>query len=224
MSEDKYKLRTDITKDFLNECKFNVSGWTPPMKAKFQQDMFYLGIFWSEGESKVQRLTAHYYFTRGSSLQYDTAEEIDYFQEDTSHQLFWDDIFEPVNSGVKLDEDNFNKHVLSESLPPEELVGLVVEDTTNTPHKSDGGSSKYYQVVLPQWLLDKQSENGFIMIEDLAEVMFDNDFNYTNIFKAQKRMFDLQSGGGKVGNTLKYDANKCKYYTDKQVEVFNRTK
>ena len=93
---------------------------------------------------------------------------------------------------------------------------------TKTPHKSTGGSSEYYKVVLPQWLLDKQKENGYIMIEDLAEIMFDNDFNYTNVFKAQKRMFDLQNGGGKLGNTLDYDATKCKYYIDKQLEVFNR--
>ena len=60
------------------------------------------------------------------------------------------------------------------------------------------------------------------MLEDLAEIMFGNDFNYTNIFKAQKRMYDLENGGGKEGNTFEYDATKCKYYVDKQVEVFNR--
>lgn len=29
-------------------------------------------------------------------------------------------------------------------------------------------------------------------------------------------------GVGKEGNSFEYDANKCKYYTDKQLEVFNR--
>lgn len=87
---------------------------------------------------------------------------------------------------------------------------------------SDGGKSDYYKIVLPQWLLDKQLENGYIMLEDLTEVMFKNDFNYTNVFKAQKRMFELQQGKGKKGNTLEYDATKVKYYVDKQLEVFNR--
>lgn len=93
---------------------------------------------------------------------------------------------------------------------------------TKTSHKSDGGKSKYYEVVLPDWLLDKHKNQGSIMLEDLAEIMFGNDFNYTNIFKAQKRMYDLENGGGKEGNTFEYDATKCKYYVDKQVEVFNR--
>jgi len=88
--------------------------------------------------------------------------------------------------------------------------------------KSSGGSSNYYKVELPQWLLDKQKENGHIMLEDLAEVMYGNDFNFTNVMKAQKRMYELTQGGGKEGNSFEYDATKVKYYTDKQIEVFNR--
>tara|TARA_R110002012_G_scaffold49804_5_gene128915 strand:- start:26698 stop:27753 length:1056 start_codon:yes stop_codon:yes gene_type:complete len=87
---------------------------------------------------------------------------------------------------------------------------------------SDGGKSEYYKIVLPQWLLDRQQEEGYIMLEDLAEVMYGNDFNYTNVFKAQKRMYEMQRGMGKKGNTLEYDATKVKYYVDKQLEVFNR--
>ena len=88
--------------------------------------------------------------------------------------------------------------------------------------KSDGGKSDYYKIVLPEWVLKKHSEKGFIMLEDIAEVMFKNDFNFINVFKAQKRMFEMTQGGGKEGNTFEYDATKCKYYVDKQVEVFNR--
>ncbi len=88
--------------------------------------------------------------------------------------------------------------------------------------KSDGGKSDYYKIVLPEWVLEKHSEKGFIMLEDLAEVMFKNDFNFTNVFKAQKRMFELKEGGGKEGNDFDYDATKCKYYIDKQVEVESR--
>lgn len=88
--------------------------------------------------------------------------------------------------------------------------------------KSDGGSSDYYKVIIPEWVLDKQNKQGYIMLEDLAEVLFNNEFNYTNIFKAQKRMFSLEQGAGKLGNSFEYDAKKCKYYVDKQVEVFSR--
>ena len=98
----------------------------------------------------------------------------------------------------------------------------VMYETLGAKVKSTGSSSDYYKIVLPEWLLQKQKDNGFIMLEDLAEIMFDNDFNYVNVMKAQKRMFDLEGGRGKEGNTFEYDATKCKYYTDKQVEVFNR--
>tara|TARA_R110000850_G_scaffold94403_1_gene199073 strand:+ start:1173 stop:2273 length:1101 start_codon:yes stop_codon:yes gene_type:complete len=112
------------------------------------------------------------------------------------------------------------------AMVPNDVGGVDVitsePDETLAPHKSDGGASEYYKKVLPQWLLDKQAKNGFIMIEDLGEVLFSNDFNYTNIFKAQSRMYSLEQGGGKEGNSFEYDANKCKYYTDKQLEVFNR--
>lgn len=98
----------------------------------------------------------------------------------------------------------------------------VMHETLSSKVKSTGSSSDYYKIVLPEWLLLKQKDNGFIMLEDLAEIMFDNDFNYVNVMKAQKRMFDLEVGRGKEGNTFEYDATKCKYYIDKQVEVFNR--
>ena len=105
-----------------------------------------------------------------------------------------------------------------------ERLSASVEKKSPSSIKSDGGKSDYYKIELPQWLLDKHSEKGFIMLEDLAEIMFENDFNFTNVFKAQKRMFELTKGQGKAGNDFGYDATKCKYYTDKQVEVFNRNK
>lgn len=104
--------------------------------------------------------------------------------------------------------------------------GVSMEEASVCTNKegiaSDGGKSDYYKIVLPQWLLDRQEEEGYIMLEDLAEIMYGNDFNYTNVFKAQKRMYEMQRGMGKKGNTLEYDATKVKYYVDKQLEVFNR--
>ena len=89
------------------------------------------------------------------------------------------------------------------------------------PVKSDGGKSSYYEVNCPQWFIDKVNSGSF-MVEDLAEIMYGNDFNYTNILKAQKRMYEMVNGGGKEGNTLEYDATKCKYYIDKQLEIDKR--
>lgn len=91
-----------------------------------------------------------------------------------------------------------------------------------TPVKSDGGDSKYYHIPVPQWFLDNITQRGYTTVEDIAEIAFKNEANFFNVFKAQCRMFDLTQGGGKEGNTFEYDANKCKYYVDKQVEVFNR--
>lgn len=96
------------------------------------------------------------------------------------------------------------------------------ENLQPTKEKSTGGSSNYYKITLPEWVIEKHKSQGFVMLEDLAEVMFDNNFNYVNVFKAQKRMFELEKGGGKEGNSFEYDATKSKYYIDKQVEVFNR--
>lgn len=106
----------------------------------------------------------------------------------------------------------------------EEILTLekVFPKVIGTKIKSDGGSSSYYKIVLPEWLLKKQEDTGAIMLEDLAEVLYGNDFNYTNVFKAQKRMFELEQGKGKSGNDFGYDATKCKYYVDKQLEKAGR--
>lgn len=98
----------------------------------------------------------------------------------------------------------------------------IKEDRDKSPVKSDGGDSKYYHIDVPQWFLDNINEKGYTTVEDLAEVIFKNDANFFNVFKAQCRMFDMTQGGGKEGNTFEYDATKSKYYVDKQVEVFNR--
>ena len=123
--------------------------------------------------------------------------------------------------------DNLAKKVYIDKQGISKGQGEAFEDkasvcTSEQGIASDGGKSEYYKIVLPQWLLDRQEKEGYIMLEDLAEVMYDNDFNFVNVFKAQKRMFEMQQGKGKKGNTLEYDATKVKYYVDKQLEVFNR--
>ncbi len=51
----------------------------------------------------------------------------------------------------------------------------------------------------------------------------DADFNCGNILKAQKRIWERLKGGGKEGNSIEYDANKCRYYIDALERVHERT-
>lgn len=101
---------------------------------------------------------------------------------------------------------------------------LVELCKTKKPITSDGGTSSYYGVTLPKWLLDKHAETGSIMLEDLAEVLFDNEFNFSTNFKSLHRAFQTTKGIGKKGNTLGYECNKIKYYADKIVEKGEREK
>ena len=251
MSEVKYKVKEGLTKDMFKASKWYVSDWTFEQKAVWQEFMFELGFSWNNRFEVSHLGKTYYYLGEALSIMYGDIDTL--FEEDYYLQKHFSDVFDIVKeeetstddvliiNGVSshehlhaggtaitsapLESGVYNvkgKPITDVDEDPLEKVGLSSE--SKTPHKSDGGKSKYYEVVLPQRLLDKQAKDGYIMIEDLAEVMFDNDFNFTNVFKAQKRMYDMQGGGGKEGNTFEYDATKVKYYTDKQVEVFNRNK
>jgi hypothetical protein len=92
--------------------------------------------------------------------------------------------------------------------------------------KSDGGSSSYYDIEVPQWLLElliNRSSDGkcFIKTEEINEIL-GNDFNYSTIFKSMVRAISIENGVGKAGNTHNYECNKMRYYTDRVEESFNR--
>jgi len=85
---------------------------------------------------------------------------------------------------------------------------------------SDGGSSSYYDISLPQWLVDKINERqkdgkAFVKTEELIEVAFANDFDASNIFKSLIRAWGAFNGAGKKGNSVDYDLNKMNYSTEK---------
>lgn len=149
----------------------------------------------------------------------------DYYEHDG--QVYKDGVIVSFDSDGFVVEDCKSTYVSNSTQLKEEVMKDLTQPKIEctdkpSPIKSDGGKSDYYKIVLPEWVLKKHSEKGFIMLEDLAEAMFKNDFNFTNVFKAQKRMFELREGGGKEGNDFNYDATKCKYYIDKQVEVESR--
>lgn len=92
------------------------------------------------------------------------------------------------------------------------------------PIKSNGGSSSYYDIGIPSWLLDAlvaRSKEGdcFIKTEELIEVGFGNDFNFGTLFKSTVRAYGCSVGSGKAGNDIGYEVNKVKYYSDK---IFNK--
>lgn len=92
-------------------------------------------------------------------------------------------------------------------------------DSFETPPskvKSDGGSSSYY--LFPQALVDHIIATGKFEVEDLIKYGFDNDYDFGNIVKATKRLYELKVGGGKEGSTAEYEANKIRYYVDRVLE------
>lgn len=85
---------------------------------------------------------------------------------------------------------------------------------------SDGGSSTYYDINLPDWLIEKilarkQDGVSYVKTEELLEVAFGNDFDFSNILKSLVRAFGAFNGAGKLGNSVHYEANKIIYSAGK---------
>lgn len=103
----------------------------------------------------------------------------------------------------------------------------MVSKNETKPVKSDGGSSSYYDIPLPEWLveriLDRQSEGeAFIKTEEIITVAFGNDFDYGNLFKSEVRAWGAMNGAGKEGNSVGYELNKMRYSIDKIQEAVER--
>lgn len=87
--------------------------------------------------------------------------------------------------------------------------------------KSDGGSSAYYDIKIPEHYLRIMQESGILKVEQLIDLLFNNDFDFGCAFKALIRAKGITVGAGKEGNTLKYEVNKIKYYSDKIEEKYD---
>lgn len=119
-------------------------------------------------------------------------------------------------SSLKHYQDSFE---LVEEIGPEPTVG---------PIKSDGGSSTYYDIELPAWLLERIQQRGaegkaFIKTEELTEVAFGNDFAFGTLFKSLVRAYGQTTGEGKAGNTIDYELNKVVYYAENIRQRNHRT-
>lgn len=89
----------------------------------------------------------------------------------------------------------------------------IFPEETSSKVKSDGGSSSYY--LFPQALVDHIIATGKFEVEDLIKYAFGNDYDFGNVVKATKRLYELKIGGGKEGSTAEYEANKIRYYIDR---------
>ncbi|MNF40755.1 hypothetical protein D3C85_783500 [compost metagenome] len=88
--------------------------------------------------------------------------------------------------------------------------------STAGPIKSDGGSSTYYDIKLPDWvvalILERQAAgSAYVKTEELIIAAFDNDFDFGNAFKSLVRAKGAEDGAGKAGNGVEYEANKIIY-------------
>ena len=96
----------------------------------------------------------------------------------------------------------------------------VEKSKSRGPIKSDGGSSTYYDIDIPAWLLytlnERQKEGKcYIKTEELIECGFSSDFDAGNIFKSLVRAWGALNGAGKAGNGVDYECNKIVYSANK---------
>jgi len=94
--------------------------------------------------------------------------------------------------------------------------------TVTLPIKSDGGSSTYYDIAIPPWLLAKITKDGFMKTEDFIAECLDNDFDKGTIFKSLIRAHSASKGAGKVGNDIRYESKKIQWSANKMAEVQER--
>lgn len=93
--------------------------------------------------------------------------------------------------------------------------------------KSDGGSSTYYDIAVPEWLVDRiieRSDDGqaYIKTEELIEVTFNSDFDAGNALKSLVRLWGAFNGAGKAGNSVSYEKKKIEYSINKLEQRFTR--
>lgn len=85
----------------------------------------------------------------------------------------------------------------------------------NSPVKSDGGSSSYYDLHLSSKTIEFIKENSYVKTEQLIVDLFGNDFDFANAFKSLVRAYAIVKGRGKEGNDIPYEMNKIKYSCNK---------
>lgn len=99
---------------------------------------------------------------------------------------------------------------------------LVVGQELNRtqPIKSDGGSSSYYTIPLPDNVIEKIVKNRAIETEDILKYGLGNDFDFANAAKSLIRLWGTINGAGKAGNDPGYEIKKIRYSLNKIEKFF----
>lgn len=108
-----------------------------------------------------------------------------------------------------------------------EDVGIACTDETVGAIASDGRSSTYYDIGLPNWLIARVLERyedgrAYIKTEELIEVAFNDDFDAGNALKSLVRLWGAFNYAGKAGNSVSYEKNKIEYSVGKLEQRFER--
>lgn len=125
--------------------------------------------------------------------------------------LFPDGLFETINANT-IDADMLMAH---------DEINKAETGATNGKVKSDGGKSSYYKAPLPEHVIRKimlqleGNEPMTLEVEDIADIMFGNDFDFASAFKSMRRLYMDKIGQGKEGNDAAYELKKIRYSTDK---------
>lgn len=93
------------------------------------------------------------------------------------------------------------------------------EVESSTGFKSDGGSSDYYKIYLPEDLIKDIAEKGYVEVKDVLRYGLDNDATLFNVGKALFRVASARRGLGKAGVTVDYDLNKCLFFIKDEIEA-----
>lgn len=101
------------------------------------------------------------------------------------------------------------KEYVSEKLGLKEPREAAV--SSETPIKSDGGSSAYYRFSITSSITGETME---VETGDVIRHMVGNDFDLGNIIKACRRIHQAKQGKGKEGTDVGYDANKIAYFAE----------
>jgi hypothetical protein len=109
----------------------------------------------------------------------------------------------------------------------DEDVGIACTDETVGAIASDGRSSAYYDIDLPDWLIDRVLNRiiegrAYIKTEELIEAAFNDDFDAGNAFKSLVRLWGAFNGAGKAGNSVSYEKNKIEYSVGKLEQRYER--
>lgn len=203
--EPVHESKSNFTKTF-DMTKWDVSCWSADKKRSFQEYIFSNGVVWEDGTKSITGFaTAFYYINNGILTNGYSCGD---FRDHVECKRLWEDVFLPYTEidkrvgvtlkGIKLDESNFNKHVLSESLSPEELVGWK-EGTESTKEDIQDASAftidkesilskvGLFDVPTTEWT-DKHYDNYYTLTdEDIEEGKIRIDAYFVN------RMWKLNS-------------------------------